>query len=286
MPKKNILVTGSQGFIGKNLIRELNKQDAVNIFEASRKNGLNLSEKNWTKNLPEHEIDVVIHLAQSSNYRNFPSKADDIFKINIASTFELLEWCRKRKIKKFFLASSGNVYGDQSSLLKETSRTNPSSFYGVSKLAAEKISQSYQEFFQIIILRIFTVFGQGQKNMLIPNIINKIQNDEEITLAKNKGILFNPIFVKDFIKILIDLISKERLERSSIINIAGNNKVDLKKVSNLLADHIGKRPIFRITEDKESYFVADITKLKSIFDGLKFEDLNTSLKKSIPKKEK
>ena len=100
MPKQNILITGSQGFIGKNLIRELNKQDAVNIFEASRKNGLNLSEKNWTKNLPEHEIDVVIHLAQSSNYRNFPSKADDIFKINVASTFELLEWCRKRKIKK------------------------------------------------------------------------------------------------------------------------------------------------------------------------------------------
>ena len=46
MPKQNILITGSQGFIGKNLIRELNKQNAVNIFEASRKNGLNLSEKN------------------------------------------------------------------------------------------------------------------------------------------------------------------------------------------------------------------------------------------------
>ena len=33
MPKQNILITGSQGFIGKNLIRELNKQNAVNIFE-------------------------------------------------------------------------------------------------------------------------------------------------------------------------------------------------------------------------------------------------------------
>ena len=123
---------------------------------------------------------MVIHLAQSSNYRNFPFKADDIFKINVASTFELLEWCRKRKIKKFFLASSGNVYGDQSSLLKETSRTNPSSFYGVSKLAAEKISQSYQRVFSDSYFKNFHCFWARSKNMLIPNIINKIQNDEEI----------------------------------------------------------------------------------------------------------
>ena len=104
-------------------------------------------------------------------------------------------------------------------------------------------------------------------------------------LAKNKGILFNPIFVKDFIKILIDLISKEGLERSSIINIAGNNKVDLRKVSNLYRSYWEKANIQNY-KDKESYFLADITKIKSIFDDLKFEDLKTSLKKSISKKEK
>ena len=48
----------------------------------------------------------------------------------------------------------------------------------------------------------------------------------------------------------------------------------MKKVSILLADHIGKRPIFRITEDKESYFLADITKIKSIFKWLKNNNIS------------
>ena len=67
-----ILITGSTGFIGTNLVSFLKNNNSIEILEASRENGFDLSHDGWTKNLPKNEIDIVIHLAQSSLYRNFP----------------------------------------------------------------------------------------------------------------------------------------------------------------------------------------------------------------------
>ena len=86
-------------------------------------------------------------MAQSSTYRNFPFKADDIFKINVASTFELLEWCINPKINKQ-VNSSGNVYGDQSSLLKETFTNKSSSFMESRIFCRKNISELFRVFFR------------------------------------------------------------------------------------------------------------------------------------------
>ena len=103
---KNILITGSSGYIGKLLIKNLlSKSNKIKIYALVRENVINnldnviyikcdLSNISFSKILPLN-IDVVIHLAQSNNYRLFPEKADDIFNINISSTQKLLEWSRK-----------------------------------------------------------------------------------------------------------------------------------------------------------------------------------------------
>ena len=66
----------------------------------------------WNMILP-NDIDIIIHLAQSSKFRDFPSEAGDIFnKHKIYST--ALDFARKNNIQKFVYASSGGIYGTNS----------------------------------------------------------------------------------------------------------------------------------------------------------------------------
>ena len=116
----NILITGSTGFIGKNLLRQLSDEGDAKVYAICRKELIgfkadnvkfietDLSQKNWLQNVPG-EIDVVVYLAQSYRYREFPDGAEDMLRINEQCVFEMLEWSRKNGVQKFIFASTGNV---------------------------------------------------------------------------------------------------------------------------------------------------------------------------------
>ena len=141
----NVLITGSSGYIGSNLIRSLaNNQDYYITGLSKRSNGIkapnykeiiaDLSIADFINKIPIHtQFDVVIHFAQSSFYRNFPEKAQDIFDVNTSSTMNLLEWSRRKGIKKFLFSSTGNVYSPSEKMLSETDKCSSSSFYSASK---------------------------------------------------------------------------------------------------------------------------------------------------------
>ena len=181
-----ILITGATGFIGSCLSKAL--VDRHKVFALSRsietestENGLeavnaDLSHSGFAKKLPP-DVDSVIHLAQSEKYRDFPDGVADMCQVNINATLELLEWARRTGVKHFVFASSANVYEETTSTLSEGSKALPNSFYGASKLSAEHLALQYKEFFQVDILRFFTVYGPFQTGMLIPNIIDRSFND-------------------------------------------------------------------------------------------------------------
>ena len=83
----NILVTGADGFIAQHLIKDL--IDENNVYGLSRDDQsegkgfevirADLTAQSFEETLPTH-IECVIHLAQSSSYRNFPDAAEDIYK--------------------------------------------------------------------------------------------------------------------------------------------------------------------------------------------------------------
>jgi len=182
----NILISGADGFVGSNLLKKLLEEGSHEVYALSKKSGLqssrkchvikcNLSDENFTKVLPNN-VNVVVHLAQSNQYQNFPNEVDDIFKVNIIATQHLLDWSRKTGIKKFIFASSGNVYKPKNIMHSEEDACEPIGYYGATKYAAEQLMKAYNNFFQISILRLFGIYGPGQNKMTIPNIIKKIDN--------------------------------------------------------------------------------------------------------------
>ena len=264
----NILVTGALGYIGSHLVQKL-LGDSKNVVFAVFRNHLqestfnlipviaDLTDTNFTDSFPKN-IDVIVHLAQSKGYRNFPDASDDIFSVNVRSTQLLLEWGRKNGIKKFIFASTGNVYKQQNKLLKETDICEPIGYYGASKYAAEQLIKPYNQFFQTNILRIFGVYGPTQKNMTIPNIINRIKNGQEITLAKNAGLYFTPLYIDDCVEMILCNIYKSMENSEIIYNLAGNEPVHLGKVLELVSGFINTiTPIVRITDEEPMYLMGD-----------------------------
>ena len=112
---KKVLITGSTGLIGYEVIKQL--LDKWTVYAVSRRSNeylsthteqiiCDLSQDINTSLFSEH-VDAVIHLAQSEHFRNFPEKSEDIFTVNTLTTLKLLEYARKAGARNFILASSG-----------------------------------------------------------------------------------------------------------------------------------------------------------------------------------
>ena len=81
---KSILITGSNGFVGSNLINKL--ENKYRLFKHTKSDGDLKSQKNFPV------VDYVIHLAASSNTNDFYQKPIDVIKNNFLSTLNLVEF--------------------------------------------------------------------------------------------------------------------------------------------------------------------------------------------------
>lgn len=268
-----ILVTGASGFIGRSLLPMLAKRGAGNtVFAVVRsipKEAVpnvkwittDLGDVEWTKSLPDEPFDMIVHLAQSKHYRDFPSRVDDIFSINVQATVELAEWALRHGVTRFLFASTGNVYGFQNSVHREEDRCNPETMYGASKLSAEILLKPFSEFMDVVVLRLFGVYGPGQTEAMLPGIIQRFNAGDEIILAGNVGVRFNPIYVDDCAAAIHGLTMANSLAKYEVLNIGGAELIDLRRVSELLEGYSGMKALIRITPDKPKELVGSNEKM-------------------------
>jgi UDP-glucose 4-epimerase len=247
-----ILVTGSTGFLGSRLVRQLEGENEIFalIRTAPR---VKLSRVHWINqdlakpldysSLPKN-ADAVIHLAQSKSYRQFPDGANDVFDVNIHGTFNLLEFGRKVGIECFIFASTGGVYGYSYEKFGETDPVDPLNFYLSSKYTAELLVANYQQFFRTVVFRFFFVYGPDQRGMLIPTLMRKVVNGERITIEGNPGLRINPIYVEDAVRVFEPGF---HLGSSELFNVAGDENVTISNLIRLIEMITGKKALVEHT---------------------------------------
>lgn len=276
-----ILITGAGGLVGTHLLPLLEKEfEVITISHSGKgKNGLRIDfSKEWDiSELPEN-IDTIIHLAQSRSFREFPAKAADVFYCNTVSTLKLIDFAQKSGVKKFIYASSGGVYGAGDKIFKEDdmpANADKLGFYLTSKYSSELILNNYTDLLDIIQLRLFFVYGQGQEpDMLIPRLAGFVRSGKPITLQGSGGIRINPIHAGDAARAIRNAID---LKGSHKINVAGPEVVSIKEIGTYLGSLIGQEPLFNYEEKPTNHVVADIEKMKEMLyaptvtvkDGLK-----------------
>jgi len=268
-----ILITGSTGFIGSHLLLHLTgylehtvlavaRHIPTDVLPRVRWVETDLCTVNWTKKLPDEEFDAIIHLAQSRNYREFPDQAIDIFDVNVKSTYELAEWGVQHCVTRFIFASTGNVYGLKKQIYNEEDHCEPESMYGASKLSAEILLKPFSGFMNVLVMRLFGVYGPSQKNSMLSGVIQRFMMGDEINLAGNVGVRINPIYIEDCLMLIHQLLKESRLTGYQLLNIGGSEIIDLKQVACMLENLTGKKALTRITADSPKEIVGCIEKLK------------------------
>lgn len=141
----NVLVTGSNGFIGGNLVSTLQKDHSVFVWEKEDYNGY------WDVQLDSllrtEQIDTIFHVGADSSTRS--TDVNSVMFLNYTTTKFLSDWAKKYR-KKFIFSSSAAVYGLDS---------EPNTLYGWSKKFAEDYVTNNGQ----ISLRYFNCFGPGEK---------------------------------------------------------------------------------------------------------------------------
>lgn len=146
----NILVTGSQGFIGRYLVDKLKKNPNFSITEAVRllnENATN-DRKTFQLDLSEPDsitsdklkgFDVVVHLAALVHGASKRTNKEELLKINVGGTRRLIDESIRAGVKHFIFLSSIGVNGQTSSTagFTEESICNPNSDYAMSKMIIE-----------------------------------------------------------------------------------------------------------------------------------------------------
>lgn len=272
---KNILITGAKGLIGTSLLPLLTENHQVFAI-TSQKNDTFIENvtfievdlaSEWSTEMLPQNIDIIIHLAQSAHFREFPEKSQEVFAVNTTSTLKLLNYAQKIGVKKFIYASSGGVYGNGNQHFAEDSPLAPSGdlgFYLSTKLCSEILLESYTQFFDIIALRFFFVYGKNQKrSMLIPRLADSVKEGKIITLQGENGIKINPIHVSDA---AISIKNTLNLEGSHKINVAGKEVLFLKEIVEMIGNKVHKMPIFAYQPMEAKHLIANTQKMNELLN--------------------
>ena len=278
----SLLITGSSGFIGTNLIKFLTKKktkffslDKVKNKYIKDKNFIQLNLKNklkLEKIFKKNKIKYIIHLAALPGFVNCHKNPAKAFEDNIFATFNLIDLAKKYKVKKILIASSMGV---------DNFKINPS-IYGMTKYFCEQLSHTYikTKNMNITICKISNVFGpySAHKSSVVHSFIKKILNNKSLEIHKDGFQERDFIYADDVCKVLYDnlkLNKKKEIQINTkkflrIIDIKSlldkitnrKNKLNFVPTPEGYDDKVYKKPI--IKADKNF-----IKKLKTTFNWYK-----------------
>lgn len=268
---KNILITGSSGFIGSHLFDHFQKK-GKNILGISRKPKRRSEIKGDVTNfrfiddvVKKHNIDTIFHLASQSLVDLGTNNPRKTFETNLRGTTNILEASRTNKIKRVIIASTAHVYGDGGNNLpyKETDPIFSTRPYETSKVCADLIAQSYRFTFSlpVFIPRFVNVYGPGDINFsrIIPRTIKSILENKNPQIWGGKAAR-DFLFISDALRAYLLLADKiDNPRDNGLYNFGVGKPINVIKLVQKIINLSSKQLFVKITpaerekEIKEQY---------------------------------
>ncbi|MDO8573451.1 MAG: SDR family oxidoreductase [Candidatus Daviesbacteria bacterium] len=283
---KNILVTGSDGYIGAVLVNRLLKQgyNVTGIDNFYFKNieliPINSDFKQIKRDIRKLDnfslknFDAVIHLAALSNDPMGALKPKLTKQINYCSTVKLAKLAKKQKVKKFIFSSSCSIYGSaEKGTVDESSPVNPLTAYATSKILSEGVLKKLADKnFCVGIMRNSTVYGFSPKfrNDLVVNNLTTCAIALNQLKVFSDGSPWRPLIdVRDLADIFIEFIrANPALINGEIINIGfSENNLRVKEVVECIHKQLPQCDVEfnkNASKDNRSYRV-NFSKFKKLF---------------------
>lgn len=226
MEKIKICVTGHGGFIGNNLLRLLKVSNEIQIVQFVG----DLSKKEDIKSFfaKNKNIKQIIHLVGA-----FFGEFDELFRLNVLTTHNLLSAVTQYGVEKIIFTSSGAVYGEPVGIESlENDPLKPNTDYGLAKKMAEDVVLYFhnKHALNYVILRFPNVYGGGNKGGVIFNFSRDIKEKGEITVHGDGNQSRNFLHVSDACVAIEKSIFHEKSEIFNISNPVKTSINDLIKL--------------------------------------------------------
>ena len=291
------LVLGAAGFIGSNLVKELEK----NLFELTLfdkkindkpkcETTCKLVEGDFS---PEYDFeslvkdqDIIYHLISTTTPNSNVTLKNEITD-NVFSTLALLDACVKEKVKKIiFISSGGTVYGESEGVpFEENSDNNPICSYGIQKLIIEKYLYLYYHKYSLdySVIRLSNPYGPGQNPKgsvgAVSVFLDRMMNDEIITLYGDGSCVRDYIYIDDAVKGIVNISKLE--SKDKLFNLGSGVGTSLKDIIKYLEAIMGKKAnvvgLPKRINDLE-YSVLNISRYKKYFPELELIDISRGIK--------
>lgn len=258
---KKYLITGSTGFVGKNLIEKLHGdiylytrgEEVEHVFKVFK---------------PEY----IFHLA-GEIYDN-----DKMFDSNVVLTHKLLECSREIDYRAFVYIGSSSEYGRKDHPISEKDHLDPTSIYESTKGAASLLCLGYARTYSkpIMVARPFSLYGKYEsEKRFIPTVIRTAKRSGKLALAPG---VHDYLHIDDFIDGLLHLVDIPIPGR--IVNfgtgIQTSNKEVVRVVEKIMGKKIGYFEIPKMHDYDSDCWVCDPTEMNkfhtpkiSLYEGLR-----------------
>ena len=264
---RKIIVTGGAGFIGSHLVDRLinagHKVAVLDNLSTGQKQNLNpaffkksgagakakfykvdICSPKISQIFKKEKPEIVYHFAARINVRESVENPMADAKINILGSLNVLESCRKFRVKKFIFPSSVGIYGQAKTLpIKETHFPNPITPYPITKLAIENYLKFYQsQGLNFVSLRYSNVYGPRQKSSgeggVVAIFINKILKGERPIIFGSGNQSRDFLYVADAVEAAI---LAQKAKSGSVYNVGTNKEITVNGLLKTILEILNKK---------------------------------------------
>jgi dTDP-glucose 4,6-dehydratase/UDP-glucose 4-epimerase len=275
----NILIVGSEGFIGKHLKAHLSNGGNV-VYMADIVPGedpnyirVDADQPDYRVLFGDRNMDACINASGAANVQASFLEPYTDFKLNVANVCSMLNAIRSESPRcKFINLSSAAVYGNPSSLpITEEQEPNPLSPYGFHKLYSEHLCSEFHKFSGLptVSLRIFSAYGPGLRKQLFWDLYQKIlaSGNKSVELFGTGNESRDFIFIHDLVSAIECVLHNSSLQ-GQVINVANGREVLIRDAVEMLLTAL-ESDVKVTFNNKEKvgdpkYWRSDITCLSSL----------------------
>tara|TARA_B110000008_G_scaffold122349_1_gene124804 strand:- start:92 stop:1084 length:993 start_codon:yes stop_codon:yes gene_type:complete len=286
MKKSIAIVTGGCGFIGSHLADNLIKLNfevvVIDNLSVGRRENISHLNENSKFTFVDADIsnfdliepifrgaDLVFHLAALADIVPSIENPTEYYKSNVTGTFNVLQACRKHKVKKIIYAGSSSCYGIPDEYpTKEIASIRPEYPYALTKNLGEQLVMHWCKLYNLpaISLRFFNVYGprartSGTYGAVFGVFLAQKLANKPFTVVGDGNQTRDFTFVSDVVNAIIAAADSDL--SGEVINIGSNNTYSINRLVELLGGeitYIPKRP------GEPDCTWADITKATQLLD--------------------
>lgn len=254
---QTILLTGATGFLGSHVLEMLlfyeynvvvlkrSTSDTWRISKLKDKVVFYDTDVFDLSNIFEtHHIDIVIHLA--TLYKKFeePTDIKKMIVTNISFPSELLVLANKYGVKGFINTGTFFEYDCSRQPVSEKTELKPFNFYAKTKIAFEHILKTYSQNICINTLKLFSPFGEKDNLKLVPFIIKKGINNEEISLSQGFqkiDLIYSKDVAEAYAKVIERMVKIDYQPEYEVFNIGNGFPLSIREIATIIEESIGSR---------------------------------------------